>query len=143
MKAKEFAVSVQYGGGHHFFIAYYDTYEEAANEAARAQTSRTAEYETRRKRGGPPPTVRVWRYVVAGSQPVVADNPPMQQPVVAVYTSAAPVDLVCECGYPVDGPCRMNSPACMIRPGVFQAAPQIKDKGPLTPPVFETDPQDG
>ena len=52
MKAKNFAVSIQYGSSFHYFVGYADTREKAL-EIAKKQKPKI-------RKKGPRPTVRIW-----------------------------------------------------------------------------------
>ena len=58
MKAKEFTVSVQWGGGHHYFLKTYDTEQEAILAAASHAERLSAQKTSKR---GARPTVFAWR----------------------------------------------------------------------------------
>lgn len=72
MKAKRYAVSVQYGGGFHFFRHYTDDAKEAFIKRDEVHRLTVGEYESRKGRRGVRPTVMVWERV----------TPPTPMPVV-------------------------------------------------------------
>lgn len=63
MKAKRYAVSVQYGGGFHFFRHYTDDAKEAFIKRDEVHRLTVGEYESRKGRRGVRPTVMVWERV--------------------------------------------------------------------------------
>lgn len=67
MKAKRYAVSVQYGAGHHFFMGYHDALPEAVDQATVIGETRIKDYDNRKGRRGVRPRVMVWEQVDAAS----------------------------------------------------------------------------
>lgn len=63
MKAKRYAVSVQYGAGHHFFMGYHDALPEAVDQAVVIGETRIKDYDNRKGRRGVRPRVMVWEQV--------------------------------------------------------------------------------
>lgn len=64
MKAKRYAVSVQYGAGHHFFMGYHDALPEAVDQATVIGETRIRDYDNRKGRRGVRPRVMVWEQVL-------------------------------------------------------------------------------
>jgi hypothetical protein len=60
MKATQYAITVQYGGGFHSFVAYHTEPGAAMVEAQDRSTSLNAEYDKKTGRRGVRPTVMVW-----------------------------------------------------------------------------------
>jgi hypothetical protein len=62
MKPKEFAVSVIFGSGFHYFRAYKDTWADAKAMANWVQEMEDKAYKSRGKKGAKP-TVHVWKMI--------------------------------------------------------------------------------
>ena len=67
MKALEFAVVVQWGGGHIYFLSFHETGEEAQLAANRTEIRENNKHNSRRRRGAKP-SVMVWRKLSTGLQ---------------------------------------------------------------------------
>jgi hypothetical protein len=77
MKPKEFAVVMQWGGGHIYFMSFFDSEEKAHLYANSRELGCYNEWRTRpaRKRGAKP-HVSVWRKLSDGIQLVEAKEQP-------------------------------------------------------------------
>lgn len=65
MKVDQFAVSVQWGGGFHYFQKYCPTYAEAQELANRLSVALDSDRK-RKKHKGAEPLVHVWRLESSG-----------------------------------------------------------------------------
>lgn len=63
MKAKTYAITVQFGGGFHLFRGYEDTESAALEFAKRIDAIGQASYNSRTGRRGVRPRVMVWKQV--------------------------------------------------------------------------------
>lgn len=59
MKTKEYAISIQWGGGIHYFVAYASTLIQAGKIAL----SRSDMLDQRGQKRGAKPTVHIWKEV--------------------------------------------------------------------------------
>jgi hypothetical protein len=63
MKAKRYAVTVQYGAGYHFFRGYHDSLLEADTQAKQIIGTTVAQYDKKTGRRGVRPRVMIWAQV--------------------------------------------------------------------------------
>lgn len=63
MKAKRYAVSVQYGAGYHFFRGYHDSLPEAVDQATVIEETTVKPYDSKKGRRGVRPRVMIWEQV--------------------------------------------------------------------------------
>jgi len=61
MKIRKYAISIQYGGGMHYFSTYYDALQEALNSADAIRGRLEAEHTARGR--GAKPYIYVWERV--------------------------------------------------------------------------------
>jgi hypothetical protein len=63
MKAKRYAVTVQYGAGYHFFRGYHDSLTDADTQAQLIRDTTVAQYNQKTGRRGVRPRVMIWTQV--------------------------------------------------------------------------------